>query len=78
MMDLTLSQIASHRTMSMYFLYDEKHCNIYYAAPLAAMLAIRKIARVVGSCRHRPAIPLSSRVFDATISADLPGMIVTD
>lgn len=34
MMDLTLSQIAaSRRTMSVYFLYDEKHCNIYYTAP---------------------------------------------
>jgi len=28
MMDLTLSQIAvSRRTMFVYFLYDEKHCN---------------------------------------------------
>lgn len=62
MMDLTLSQIAvSRRTMSVYFFYMTKNIAIYTRR--ADTFAIRKIARVVGSCRHRPTIPLPSRLF---------------
>jgi hypothetical protein len=70
MMDLTLSQIAAASrpdTMFLYFLYDEK--TLQYAAPRRAAPsaadrpAIRKIAHVVGSCRHRPAILRCRPVF---------------